>query len=482
MRKLVLFLTVALWSSMSVLLWSQDSGTPISTISLRSKPGVDIVAKFIGTTTKLQVDWGDGKPVALTVSDEIPNDLADVKSFNISVPVENPTIKIYGDGLQMLQLSRFYLGENDKSATMEQIDVSTLPDLEVLIVDNTNLSQLDVSHNPKLRILHAFGNMSLSQLNLKNNAALEELYIQYTRIASLDLSQQSHLRTLVMERSQLTSLDLTSCPQLVTVIGEQTPLTSVDVTGCSLLNDLRIGNNMLTSLTLGGNSNLAKLQVYNNPLSQAPAFAEAPNLEELFFDHTPLSEVDLSSHSRLKVLGAEECKLTKLKIHREAPIEKFSIYGNLLDACALDTLFDALRPTPVPVYLLVQAGATLSNPGLSTSKTVIASNKGYIVYDDITRKTVSGDGTGCKNDLSIAQLPSRSDKQFAVFPSRTSGTLFLQGVGIARLFVLNMNGATLAEYAGNRSTIDVSSLTSGSYVLLVEPVCGNPEVHIFTKE
>ena len=452
----------------------------LATITLKAKKGATVTAKFIGTTPQLKVDWGDGAWEDLVVSDEVPGDLADVKTFTKALPAQDPTIQIKGSGLLMLQMNRLWMGGD--TPEMTHIDLSNAQDLEVLIVDNNKLTQLDVTPCPNLRILHCFGNLDLAVLDVSKAPGLTELYLQYTAVKDLDLSHNPLLKTLDLDKTAVEALDLSGNTQIQSLFVQQSPLRKLNLSGCTALYDLRVGGNKLESVILDNNPALTKLQVFENPLSELN-FAACPNVEELYFDQTNIQHADLRGMARLRDLGADRCKLTYLRLHPQVPLSKCFIYGNQLDACALDSLFNELPATDTTRVILVQATKEYTNPGMATAKSFLAKDKGYLLWDDIDRVEVSGDGTGCRNDLSIADVLAAHPTQgrYLAVPTNAAERITVSGAPIRRLFVLDPSGATVLTRQGDIHTLELSALSPGRYLLLIEPVEGKAEVLLFNK-
>ena len=105
---------------------------------------------------------------------------------------------------------------------------------------------------------------------------------------------------------------------------------------------------------------------------------------------TLLTAVDVSNAPALVKITLPRNKLTSLDLSYNPMLIYISIYNNSFDVCALDALFTSL-PT-------VSAGSITSynNPGTTTSKTSLATVKGWAVQSGSV-----GDGTGCVVDTTI---------------------------------------------------------------------------------
>ncbi|GAB1307534.1 hypothetical protein KH5_02170 [Urechidicola sp. KH5] len=79
--------------------------------------------------------------------------------------------------------------------------------LEVLLCQNNNLTDLDVTQNTALRYLDCSGN-NISSLDVSQNLLLEELYCSSNDLETLNVSSNSSLHSLFLISNDLESLNL----------------------------------------------------------------------------------------------------------------------------------------------------------------------------------------------------------------------------------------------------------------------------------
>ena len=60
--------------------------------------------------------------------------------------------------------------------------------MEGLAIDNTEISELELSHNINLKMITCTNTSNLSSLDLSNNPKMESIYCQKSGIKELDLS------------------------------------------------------------------------------------------------------------------------------------------------------------------------------------------------------------------------------------------------------------------------------------------------------
>ncbi|MGV3612840.1 MAG: T9SS type A sorting domain-containing protein [Fluviicola sp.] len=125
-------------------------------------------------------------------------------------------------------------------------------------------------------------------------------------------------------------------------------------------------------------------------------------------------------------------------------------------------------------YVWTPSGTLSSSTGASVTATPTSTQ----VY------TVTGtDGNGCSNSTTVtitvescAGLEEESFGDFELYPNPANQELTLnfgELKGIQTISILDLAGRTVLSTTGNSSTIDVSSLESGKYFLMIEHEAGN---------
>ena len=150
---------------------------------------------------------------------------------------------------------------------LTELDVTQNTALTVLICDNNQLTALDVSNNAALTELYFAGNQ-LTALDVNNNVALTGLDCSANQLTSLDVSNNINLKKLWCQYNDLTALDLSKNIALTYLRCRYNQLTALDMSKNTALTELYCDNNNLTTLNLGSNSVLSTLQCENNSLTQ----------------------------------------------------------------------------------------------------------------------------------------------------------------------------------------------------------------------
>ena len=156
----------------------------------------------------------------------------------------------------------------DKQVDYVDLDVSGMPDLEVLFVGNRISSLSDLSANPKLRELYCWDNpISSGNLDMSGCPELEKLTLNNAGLRTLVLSNNTKLKELNCNWNQLTELDLSGNSQLEWLQCYDNNISSLDVSNCEKLRLIGCWDNELTSLDLRPCTELEYLNCSGNYLA-----------------------------------------------------------------------------------------------------------------------------------------------------------------------------------------------------------------------
>ena len=149
--------------------------------------------------------------------------------------------------LEQLNLSgnsQMRIVECNDNENLTTLDVSSNPYLKILRCSNNNLSELDLSHNPDLEILNCNKN-KLSELDLSNNKNLKELYCANNLLKKLDVSNRPSLEKAICNDNQLVRLDMNNNGKMTALYASNNHLTSLNLTGTHITYK-EIENNVCT--------------------------------------------------------------------------------------------------------------------------------------------------------------------------------------------------------------------------------------------
>lgn len=242
-------------------------------------------------------------------------------------------------------LGLLYCDENQLS----NLDVSNNPLLKVLVCDENQLSSLDVSNNPLLTNLNCSENQ-LKSLDVSNNPELAILFCWKNQLKSLDVSNMLSLSELECQENQLNSLNVNNDSSLRKLYCWENQLSNLDVKSNPSLSLLYCNSNQLSNLDVSNNVNLIELDCYANKLSNLdlsnnPILTDlncvsnqlinlnvSNNLDmtKLQCSDNQLSNLDVSNNRFLTLLRCENNQLSNLDISNNPSLTTLWCYNNQL--------------------------------------------------------------------------------------------------------------------------------------------------------
>ena len=206
-----------------------------------------------------------------------------------------------------------------QTVRLTALDLTNNPALERLTIGNHSLFELDLSNNSELKALDIWWDEGLIDVDLSNNIHLEYLTIFDTTVETLNITYNPRLRLLSVERNNLTNLDVSQNLKLTLIGASFNYLTTFDVSNNPNLEFLYVEVNELTEMDLSNNpdlvifygryNNLAEIHLPGNSALQVLAAANnqltsldissAPELSLLYLNNNHIKELDLSQNSRL---------------------------------------------------------------------------------------------------------------------------------------------------------------------------------------
>ncbi|MEE9350421.1 MAG: hypothetical protein V3U80_10275, partial [Flavobacteriaceae bacterium] len=210
--------------------------------------------------------------------------------------------------------------------------------LEILNVNNANLSSIDMSSNLQLKRLFCKNN-TISQINVTQNSLLELLDCSDNSINSIDVSYNSDLKFLILNQNYILNINLNN-NDLLEIISiknnlinslninnninlraiqcDFNPINSIDMTPHNLLEYINIGNTQLSNLDISQNIQLLRLRFQNTPQITNIDLTNNPQLNWLWCQDNNLTALDLSQNSLLDILNCSNNQLTALNVQNGA--------------------------------------------------------------------------------------------------------------------------------------------------------------------
>ena len=218
------------------------------------------------------------------------------------------------------------------------------------------------------------------------------------------------------------------------------------------------------------------------------------NLEWLEFDGNNIGSIDVSNNKKLLRLYVEECQLTHLDAGNLPQLIRLYCSGNgmstldlsnntalylvyaqnnLLEPCALDSLYMSLEgpSTTVTNRRLYLKFGEATNPGIFTSNTSIAVAKSWRVMEYVNsnlQNDLVGDGTGCDHTVSV-YTPTLNTVD--IYPNPAQDDVFITANGNIQKVELNsISGKLVRNYENinrNHFRFNVEGLPKGTYFVRV---------------
>lgn len=217
------------------------------------------------------------------------------------------------------KLKAVYLTSNPG---LTALDISMLPDLELLQMAECGVMELDVTNNPELRYLSTTYN-PIIELDVTKNTKLQQLYCTTNRRYAVP----GDISTPVV--SSLSHLDVSNCPELTDLhCGGNPFLTKVDVTANRKLKVLHTFGCGITELDTGNNPELETLQAFFSPTLAKVDVTNNPKLVWFYIDETAITEIDLSGNPLLAEFRCCDMNISELDLSHNPKLITLNAYGS----------------------------------------------------------------------------------------------------------------------------------------------------------
>jgi len=194
-----------------------------------------------------------------------------------------------------------------------------------------------------------------------------------------------------------------------------------------------------------------------------------------------LTEVNASNNPGLEALSCYSNNLSTIKVSGCDSLFYIDCSGNNLSACGLDSLFHQLprREADDKGYLMIRDGSDYDQPGAFSCRDTIATNRNWEVWDGAT--PIINSNYECPyftlgiEDLIVNNINAR------VYPNPVSNNLNIEcEENINKLELYDTFGRIVIsqESVQNNTSIDVSSLANGIYILKLRTAEGVGEYKV----
>ena len=344
------------------------------------------------------------------------------------------------------------------------IDLSYNPHLEILDLDNNNLSVLNVATNESLKSIYVSNN-NLGSLDVSNNLELEYLSCNLNSIGVLDVSSNNSLKDLRCYSNNLSSIDFANNLSLEQLYISENNLNTLDVSRNASLRTLTCDNNNLNSINVSSNQSLRYLSCSNNNLSNLD-ISNNNDLKHLLCNNNSLVSLDLNNADDLFLLYAQNNQIQEMNISNNSDLKYVRAENNSLQSIDVRNA----NNHHINEFVVTQ------NQSLSCIF-VDNTSASYLTNWEVDSSCNFVADEGECQTLSTQEV---SGLDFIMYPNPASTQITINlNVPTANLSLYNVNGQFLLEkqiQLGN-NTLDVSNLSSGLYIATIKT-----EENIITKK
>ena len=251
-------------------------------------------------------------------------EIQESETINIS-SLEIPSINIVGlTGIEaFINLNELICNNNN----LTNLNLNNNTSLSILNCGSNQLATLDLNNNTNLTYLNCQGNQ-MTNLNVSNSINLNELNCNTNNLTNLNLSNNINLNKLDCNRNHLTNLNLNSNTNLTYLNCKRNSLTSLLVNNHNSLNYLHCSNNLLTNLEISNDINLTYVICYENQLTNLNVNNNI-NLYGLFCYSNNITNLDVRNNINLEWLDCSHNQLYTLDVSNNTKLTNFKCGYNL---------------------------------------------------------------------------------------------------------------------------------------------------------
>lgn len=289
----------------------------------------------------------------------------------------------------------------------------------------------------------------ISALDVSKNTGLQELYCSYNQLQSLNVQGLTQLKWLSCKDNQLHSLNVQDLTQLKYLYCHNNHLQSLNVETLNSLQKLWCNDNQLQDLKVQNLSSLQGLYCYNNQL-QSLNLHGLTQLENLRCQHNKLQDLNLHDLTQLKWLLCwnNPCSNTTLgldQIYCQLPERQEADYARIY--------VTGQRKNDLEAFVIATNGAN-------------ANNKNWKLYNAENYEITNTTGTYLCKTTGIESVEST----VSIYPNPASDAITLETdvIGSA-ITITDLAGRTVlqATATGTKTTLDISGLSAGTYVVRI---------------
>ena len=186
---------------------------------------------------------------------------------------------------------------------LTSLDLSNNPSLTRLECVSNQLSSLDLTNNPNLEILYCYSNR-LTSLDVTKNNDLIELWCYSNQLTELDISNKPNLERVECSHNKITTLNAANDKNLrMLYCNWSYALSDINISNTPALEDLRVMSGKLSNIDVSESPKLKSFYCSSNALTNLDV-SKNTTLTELSCGSNHLLSLDVSKNTSLSTLTA----------------------------------------------------------------------------------------------------------------------------------------------------------------------------------
>ena len=226
---------------------------------------------------------------------------------------------------------------------LTSINITNLTKLVVLSVTENSLTSLNIINFSDLKTLYA-GNNVLTTLTITNSLNIETISLIDNQLISIDASGLTKLTSFDYQNNPtLESININGATSLTSLnCGICDNLNSLNFIGATSLENITFDSTQLTSLDVSNLINLKNLHILNSQLTSV-TFENNPNLETIYLNFNFITSLDVSNLPSLKNINASDNQISSFNVENSLNIESIQIDINKLTSLDVSNLPNLIR-------------------------------------------------------------------------------------------------------------------------------------------
>lgn len=342
-----------------------------------------------------------------------------------------------------------------------------LNNIEYIQASKNNITDINVTGLNLLKEIKIDSNL-LTSINIDNLSQLTDLWINENNIQNLVFNNNSSLESLWCYSNTISTLDFSFTPNLKYVVCDDNNLNSINFGTINSIIEFTCAYNNLTSVNINNFNSLIYLDISSNQFSTIN-FPTINNISYLDISNNPISNLNLNNLSFLNQFNASNILVTSLDCSQTGVQQLFcSNNPNLQSINVQNNVYTYSDPDLLYFGFVIE-----NNPNLVSICVDNGEQNNLTFYNYNTNGNVTVyTGPTCSTEV-IPQTFSNTvfdNMSILIYPNPTNNIININSnnVEIKQISIYNILGQLVKNNLNNQTTIDVSDLKSGTYLISIE--------------